>query len=83
MIKPAINKIFEHIPEIIEWVKEKKLKKLSKINLKLFLSEKKMDLAPPTFSYFRMWAVRISLVKVIQRLQDIQLLFLNNCFYTV
>lgn len=37
---------FKLIDEIIEWVKEKGLKKLSKINLKLYLSEKKMDLAP-------------------------------------
>lgn len=37
---------FKLIDEIIDWVKEKGLKKLSKINLKLYLSEKKMDLAP-------------------------------------
>lgn len=37
---------FKMVDEIIEWVKEKRLKKLSKINLKLFLSEKKKDLAP-------------------------------------
>ena len=37
---------FKLIGNIIEWVYEKKLKKLSKINLKLYLSEKKFDLAP-------------------------------------
>ena len=37
---------FKLINDIIEWVYEKKLKKLSKINLKLYLSEKKIDLAP-------------------------------------
>lgn len=37
---------FKFIDDIIEWVKEKGLKKLSKINLKLYLSEKKIDLAP-------------------------------------
>ena len=37
---------FKLIEEIIDWVKEKGLKKLSKINLKLYLSEKKMNLAP-------------------------------------
>ena len=40
------NDAFNYINEIIEWVKDKGLKKLSKINLKLYLSEKKMDLAP-------------------------------------
>ncbi len=37
---------FKLIGDIIEWVYEKNLKKLSKINLKLYLSEKKIDLAP-------------------------------------
>ena len=37
---------FKLIDDIIEWVYEKNLKKLSKINLKLYLSEKKFDLAP-------------------------------------
>ncbi len=37
---------FKLIDDIIEWVYEKNLKKLSKINLKLYLSEKKIDLAP-------------------------------------
>ena len=37
---------FKLIYDIIEWVYEKKMKKLSKINLKLYLSEKKIDLAP-------------------------------------
>jgi len=37
---------FKLIYDIIEWVYEKNLKKLSKINLKLYLSEKKIDLAP-------------------------------------
>jgi hypothetical protein len=37
---------FKLIDDIIEWVKEKGLKKLSKINLKLYLSEKKLDLVP-------------------------------------
>ena len=37
---------FKLIDDIIEWVYEKNMKKLSKINLKLFLSEKKIDLAP-------------------------------------
>lgn len=40
------NDAFNYINEIIEWIKDKGLKKLSKINLKLYLSEKKMDLAP-------------------------------------
>ncbi len=37
---------FKMIDEIIEWIKEKKIKKFSKIDLKVFLSEKKMDLVP-------------------------------------
>ncbi len=37
---------FKLIDEIIGWIKEKGLKKLSKINLKLYLSEKKIDLTP-------------------------------------
>ncbi len=37
---------FKWIDEIIEWIKEKRLKKLSKIGLKLFLSEKKKNLIP-------------------------------------
>lgn len=40
------NDAFNYINEIIEWINDKGLKKLSKINLKLYLSEKKMDLAP-------------------------------------
>ncbi len=37
---------FKRIDEIIEWIKEKKIKKFSKIDLEVFLSEKKMDLIP-------------------------------------
>ena len=37
---------FRLIGDIIEWIYNKNLKKLSKINLKLYLSEKKIDLAP-------------------------------------
>ena len=36
---------FRLIGDIIEWIYNKNLKKLSKINLKLYLSEKKIDLA--------------------------------------
>ncbi len=36
---------FKLIDDIIEWVYDKNLKKLSKVNLKLYLSEKKIDLA--------------------------------------
>ncbi|KKL79647.1 hypothetical protein LCGC14_2012740, partial [marine sediment metagenome] len=45
-IEKERNDSYKFIDDIIEWVKEKGLKKLSKINLKLYLSEKKIDLAP-------------------------------------
>jgi len=45
-IEKERNESFKLIDDIIEWVQEKGLKKLSKINLKLFLSEKKMNLTP-------------------------------------
>ena len=38
----ALNKV----DDIIEWAKEKGLKRVSKMNLKLYLSEKKMTLVP-------------------------------------
>jgi len=45
-IEKERNKSFKLIDDIIKWVNEKNLKKLSKINLKLYLSEKNIDLAP-------------------------------------
>ncbi len=45
-IEKERNESLNLIDGIIEWVYEKNLKKLSKINLKLYLSEKKIDLAP-------------------------------------
>lgn len=45
-IEKERNESFKLIDDIIKWVNEKNLKKLSKINLKLYLSEKNIDLAP-------------------------------------
>ena len=46
LIEKEREESFKLIDDIIEWVYEKNLKKLSKINLKLYLSEKKIDLGP-------------------------------------
>ena len=43
-IEIEIKESFKSIGDIIEWVYKKSLKKLSKINLNLYLSEKKIDL---------------------------------------